>query len=91
MDLKPRIEDYTEAEFLAFVTLFFRNDSPLEGNAYGAWKGRLLDHFEAITEHPSGSDVVYYPPEGSEDSPEGVVKSVKEWRAANNKPGFKPA
>ncbi|WP_225422715.1 bacteriocin immunity protein [Pseudomonas huaxiensis] len=76
---------------MAFVTLFFRNDSPLEGNAYGAWKDGLLDHFEAITEHPDGSDVIYYPPEGSEDSPEGVVKRVKEWRAANGKPGFKPA
>ncbi|WP_177431651.1 bacteriocin immunity protein, partial [Pseudomonas huaxiensis] len=31
-----------------------------------------------------------FPPPGSEDSPEGVVNRVKEWRAANNKPGFKP-
>lgn len=91
MDLKPRIEEYTEAEFLKFVTLFFKNDSPLHGAAYGAWKCSLMDHFRAVTEHPKGSDVICYPEEGEEDSPEGVLYRVKEWRAANNKPGFKPA
>lgn len=90
MDLKPRIEDYTEAEFLEFVTLFFKNNSPLLGEAYGAWKCSLMDHFRDVTEHPGGSDVICYPGEGEEDSPEGVVKRVKEWRAANDKPGFKP-
>lgn len=91
MELKPRIEDYTEAEFLAFVTLFFRSNSPLKGDARTAWKNGLLDHFKAISEHPSGSDVIYFPPKGAEDTPEGVVSRVKEWRAANGKPGFKPA
>lgn len=37
--------------------------------------------FERITEHPDGSDVIFYPPKGREDSPERVVKEVKEWRA----------
>ncbi|MGE8410564.1 MAG: bacteriocin immunity protein [Pseudomonas sp.] len=91
MDLKPRIEDYTEAEFLEFVTLFFRSDSPLKGDARTAWKDGLRNHFSAITEHPDGIDVIYFPPEGAEDSPEGVVNRVKEWREANGKPGFKPA
>ena len=45
--------------------------------------------FERITEHPNGSDVIFYPPKGREDSPERVVKEVKEWRARNGKPGFK--
>jgi Colicin immunity protein / pyocin immunity protein. len=46
--------------------------------------------FERITEHPSGSDLIYYPEPGVENFPEGIVKTVKEWRAANGKPGFKP-
>ncbi|MDR0278593.1 MAG: bacteriocin immunity protein [Paucimonas sp.] len=91
MNLKPSIEDYTEAEFLQFVTQFFENDSPLQGSAYSTWKGSLMNHFRKITEHPGGSDVICYPAEGEEDNPEGVVKRVKEWRAANGKPGFKPA
>jgi hypothetical protein len=49
-----------------------------------------VKHFEAITEHPGRSDVIFYPKEGQEDSPEGILKEVKEWRALNNKPGFKP-
>ncbi|ANI53640.1 colicin transporter [Pseudomonas sp. DR 5-09] len=43
-----------------------------------------------ISEHPSGSDILYYPAEGVEDSPAGALKAIKEWRAANGKPGFKP-
>ncbi|EAA7344738.1 bacteriocin immunity protein, partial [Salmonella enterica subsp. enterica serovar 1,4,[5],12:i:-] len=48
----------------------------------------VLD-FERLTEHPDGSDVIFYPPDEREDSPEGVVKEIKEWRAKNGKPGFK--
>ncbi|AUM71715.1 bacteriocin immunity protein [Pseudomonas fluorescens] len=44
--------------------------------------------FERISEHPSGSDLLYYP-EAGKSGPEAVVKEVKEWRAANGKPGFK--
>ncbi|WP_288095641.1 bacteriocin immunity protein, partial [Pseudomonas sp.] len=42
-----------------------------------------------VTEHPDRSDVIFYPREGQEDSPEGILKEVKAWRASNNKPGFK--
>jgi len=91
MNLKPHIEDYTEAEFLQFVTLFFDNSSALQGEEYGAWIKGLMRHFRTVTEHPGGSDVICHPGEGEEDSPEGVVKRVKEWRAANGKPGFKSA
>ncbi|HEP9757704.1 TPA: bacteriocin immunity protein, partial [Pseudomonas aeruginosa] len=31
----------------------------------------------------------YYPNENREDSPAGVVKEVKEWRASKGLPGFK--
>ncbi|HGG8999845.1 TPA: bacteriocin immunity protein, partial [Enterobacter hormaechei subsp. xiangfangensis] len=46
--------------------------------------------FKRLTEHPDGSDLIYYPREDREDSPEGVVQEVKEWRRENGKPGFKP-
>lgn len=49
----------------------------------------MVLEFEALTEHPEGSDLIYYPRDDRDDSPEGIVKEVKEWRAANNKPGFK--
>ncbi|WP_110973534.1 bacteriocin immunity protein [Pseudomonas huaxiensis] len=91
MDLKPSIENYTEAEFLACVSLLFRNDSTLQGEAYGAWKDRILLHLVSISEHPNGFNLICFPLAGEDDTPEGVVKRVKEWRTANNKPGFKPA
>ena len=50
---------------------------------------KLVSEFERLTEHPDGSDLIYYPRDDREDSPEGIVKEIKEWRAANGKPGFK--
>ncbi|ECI3396653.1 hypothetical protein AHS98_18315 [Salmonella enterica subsp. enterica serovar Typhimurium] len=32
---------------------------------------------------------MYYPLDGQEDSPEGIVAEVKIWRAENSKSGFK--
>lgn len=45
--------------------------------------------FEKLSEHPDGSDLIYYPQDDQDDSPEGIVKEVKEWRAKNGKSGFK--
>ncbi len=49
----------------------------------------MLDTLEQLTEHPAGSDLIYYPEEGADHSPEGITQTVKEWRAANGLPGFK--
>lgn len=87
---KNRLEDYTEAEFLLFIREFFEYSNELEGEALNEYTDRLLDHFEAVTEHPGRSDVIFYPKEGQEDSPEGILREVKEWRELHNKPGFKP-
>lgn len=84
MELKNSISDYTEAEFLAFVKKIFNVENTSEDEDI---KNILL--FKKLTEHPDGSDLIYYPRDGREDSPEGVVKEVKEWRAKNGKPGFK--
>ncbi len=90
MIFKERLEDYTEAEFLSFLGEFFHQTSGLRGRALEDYRDKLLDHFESLTEHPDRSDVIFYPKEGQEDSPEGILKEVKKWREANNKPGFKP-
>lgn len=90
-ELKPRIEDYTEAEFLDFVGEFFENRSGLRGEKFGRHQDKMADEFERLTEHPAKSDLIYYPEEGHSVTPESIVRHVKEWRAANGKPGFKPA
>lgn len=83
---KKNISDYTEAEFLAFVKKIFNPDNTTEDEDV-----KNVLEFERITEHPDGSDVIFYPPADREDSPEGVVKEIKKWREKNGKPGFKKA
>ncbi len=78
------ITEYTEAEFLALVTKICEADYDTENKHTEAV---LL--FKKLTEHPDGSDLIYYPKQGQDDSPEGIVKVVKEWREAQGKPGFK--
>lgn len=90
MIFKERLEDYTETEFLSFLREFSRYPSGLKDSELEEYLDRLLIHFERVIEHPGRSDVIFYPKEGQEDTPEGILKEVKEWRALNNKPGFKP-
>ncbi len=89
MKFKPKLEDYTEVEFFASISEFFSSKSNLTDEEYGDYKEELLEHFITIVEHPHGSDLIYYPADGVEDSPEGVMQSVKKWLAQDNKPGFK--
>lgn len=81
------LSDYTENDFLNFVRKIYHADK----HAYPTedLHVKAVMEFERLSEHPDKSDLIYYPREGREDSPEGVVKEVKEWRAANGKPGFK--
>ncbi|MFD1801123.1 bacteriocin immunity protein [Mixta tenebrionis] len=81
---KKSITDYTEQEFLEFVWKIWRATELTEKE-----EDALVFEFERLTEHPDGYDLIYYPHKDREDSPEGVVKEVKEWRASNGKPGFK--
>ncbi|MDF0732708.1 bacteriocin immunity protein [Pseudomonas entomophila] len=81
--MKIQLSDYTETEFLAFVRKTYYANFPSEAEQIEA----VLE-FERLTEHPSGSDLLYYPEPGK-DGPEFIVAEVKAWRAANGKPGFK--
>lgn len=85
MGHKKRISDYSETEFLEFVRGIFNPANSSESEDV-----ENVLYFEEITEHPDGSDLIFYPSKTREDTPEGVVKEIKEWRAANGKPGFKP-
>ena len=87
MELKSSFSEYTEAEFLVFMKEIFKEkvadtDEHLD---------KLLEHFEKITEHPEGTDLIYYAASDLDSTPEAITKKVSEWRAANGKPGFKPA
>jgi hypothetical protein len=85
-----RLEDYTETEFLDFLRELSEGGEDLTEDDFDKYMMKRVEHFVLVTEHPGRSDVIFYPKEGRGDSPEGILKEVKEWRAANNKPGFKP-
>ncbi|MBT0729898.1 bacteriocin immunity protein [Rosenbergiella nectarea] len=78
-----KISDYTEREFLDLVRKLFDVSNTTEAEDI-----QNILEFKRLTEHPDGSDLIYYPREDREDSPEGVVREVKEWRIKNGKSGF---
>ncbi|EOC9236500.1 bacteriocin immunity protein [Enterobacter hormaechei] len=78
------LSDYTEEEFLELVRKICNADARTEED-----ENRLVREFKRLTQHPAGSDLIFYPDEGKDYSPEGIVREVKEWRRANGKPGFK--
>ena len=81
---KNAIIDYTESEFLALLQKITKADAPSEKAL-----DDLVDHFEAITEHPDGSDLIYYPEKPEDGTPDNIVKIVKEWRLSHGLPCFK--
>ncbi|MCK1792326.1 bacteriocin immunity protein [Pseudomonas violetae] len=89
MTFKERFEDYTEAEFLEFLRCLFEDKRDLSDDGFDDFIIKGILHFEAIAEHPDGIHAFSLPGESAKSSPEKVLKRLKEWRAANNKPGFK--
>ena len=86
--MKKNISDYTEAQFASFIRdIFVANSS----GASDEVMADLLDQFCEIADHPAGTDLIYYPEDGADDSAEGITQTVKAWRAANGLPGFKEA
>lgn len=84
--LKNSLSEYTEAEFIGLLEELAKEDKEAENDDRA---DLLLLHFEKISEHPAGSDLIYYPESGADNSPEGITQIVKEWRAAQDLPGFK--
>ncbi|MCP1516336.1 hypothetical protein J2Y74_000646 [Pseudomonas migulae] len=83
MTLKSTISDYTEEEFIGLLQRIIGNDESEEV------ENRLVHHFNTICGHPAGSDLLFYPEDGADDSAEGITRTLKEWRATQGLPGFK--
>ncbi|WP_145577493.1 bacteriocin immunity protein [Yersinia mollaretii] len=84
MELKKELTDYTESEFLELINLLFIGEFSSEEE-----HDELVEHIIKIADHPNGTDILFYPENGVEDSPQGVLETIKKWRAENGKPGFK--
>ena len=89
---KEKLEDYTEEEFLNFLgglRSTMKDGKPLKGKELEMYQDSLVDHFIEITQHPSGSDLIFYPKSQGDDKPENILKIVKEWRRSQGLPLFK--
>ncbi|MNO03124.1 Colicin-E7 immunity protein [compost metagenome] len=53
------------------------------------YQDELLENFIEVTGNPAASDWIYYPEDGEDDSPNGILQTVKAWRAAQGLRGFK--
>ncbi|CAB5670611.1 Microcin-E9 immunity protein [Delftia tsuruhatensis] len=84
MELKRNLSDYTEQEFIIFIHAILNWRTEDE-------RSELIAHFNSVVPHPDGSDLIYYPQVGADDSPEGITAIIKAWCATNRLPGFKSA
>jgi hypothetical protein len=82
MAQKSSLSEYTESESIELVRSIGHCKSESE-------RDDLLDLWDRLVQHPAGTDLLYYPEDGADDSPAGITRTVKEWCAANGLPGFK--
>lgn len=82
--MKKSISEYTQSEFLDLL-----NDICFINGLSEGEHTRCVIHFDKITQHPDGSDLIYYPEDGADDSPEGILETVKKWRKSQGLPLFK--
>ncbi|ADU71346.1 bacteriocin immunity protein [Pantoea sp. At-9b] len=81
MERKTKLEDYSESEFLGLIEEIFEAEG---GEAY---QDALIEHVCDISEYPNCNDLIFWSDEDL--TPQGILNEIKDWRAANNKPGFK--
>lgn len=84
MDLKPKLQDYTESEFQTLVEKIWNADMRKDEH------DRFINHFDRIVGHPKGADLLFYPQDTTNrNSPAGVVHEIKHWHHEKNIIAFK--
>ncbi len=83
IELKSALIDYSEAEFTALIQAI----KDCEGSE--EWQGELIAHLNSLAAEAGGSDLIFYPEPGADNSARGIVQAIKAWCTANGLPGFK--
>lgn len=86
MNEKSNISDFTETEFFQLILSI---TDPEDGLSEKELDLRIFK-FEELCEHPSGSDLIFWPDADGLDTPEEIIRIIKQWRAAEGRAGFKP-
>ena len=82
--MKNQISEYSELKFVKLVTDICEVNTSNEQD-----HADLVMHFCQITEHPDGSDLIYYPEDPEDATPERITEIVREWRTSQGLPCFK--
>ena len=85
MEFKTCFEDCAENKFKRFLQDIFKENTAPDDDKLD----ELLKHFEKITSHPDGSDLIYQTIDEEDCNPEGITKIVKAWRKSQGLPLFK--
>lgn len=84
MELKASLKDYTQSEFQALVNIIWAVDLPKQDH------DRLIEHFDRISEHPKGADLLFYPDDMvNTHSAESVVYHIRNWHHEKGRAAFK--
>ncbi|WP_434700870.1 bacteriocin immunity protein [Pseudomonas sp. D1-36] len=76
MELKPKLQDYTESEFQTLVDKIWNVEACRDKKEHD----RLIKHFDLIVGHPDGADLLFYPEDTSNfHSPGAVTFQLKHW------------
>ncbi|MGH1412177.1 MAG: bacteriocin immunity protein [Pelagimonas sp.] len=82
---KYQLNQFTKSEFLKFID-DISNDRAKTEEENEAW-GR---HFDQIVKpHPQKNGLFFWPEEGADDTPKGIVAELERYCRENGIPGFK--
>jgi len=81
---RQSITDFSKEEFAEFIKYVTQFEGRTEDE-----DSAILMQFKAICPHPSKSDLIYWPAEGADDSPSGIVAEIERYCRENGLPGFK--
>ncbi|MFJ2322843.1 bacteriocin immunity protein [Pseudomonas sp. NPDC087817] len=84
--MAKKISDCREEQFIYLLQRIFISNTDGTSETVLA---DMLDNFSELAEHPAGTDLIYWPEDEAQCSPEGITATVKEWRVANGLLGFK--
>lgn len=84
IELRSTLAEYSSTEFKALIAEL------IEAQGSAAYQDRLLEHFIDVTEHTSGSDLIYHPTSGQQETAEEILQRIVEWRTQQGSPVFKP-